>query len=424
MNFTDVVENKVEHKIKKRPFDIDKIRADFPILSREINGKPLVYLDNAATTQKPDIVIESIKHFYTYENANIHRGLHFLSELATGAYETARLKVKEYLNALSASEIIFTKGTTDGINLLATTFWRAGFLKEGDEIIITEMEHHANIVPWQLIGNGNKIKLKVIPMNDNGELIMEKYEELFSNKTKLVSVVHTSNSLGTINPVKEIIDIAHKKGVPVLLDAAQAIQHSKIDVQTLDCDFLVFSGHKIYGPTGIGVLYGKAKYLNELPPYQGGGDMIREVTFEKTTFSDIPTKFEAGTPNIAGGIGLGVAIKYLRSFKFDELINYEHSLLKYAVEKLSEIEGLKIIGNAKNKSSVVSFVIEGIHPYDIGTIIDTHGVAIRTGHHCTQPVMRHFNVPATARASFSFYNTKDEIDIFFNALLKAKKMLL
>ncbi len=424
MDFSEVVENRVKPVVKKRPFEIEKIRADFPILSREVNGKPLIYFDSGATTQKPDIVIESIKHFYTSENANIHRGLHFLSELATGSYETARLKVKEYINAPSASEIIFTKGTTDGINLLATTFWRAGFLKEGDEVIITEMEHHANIVPWQLLGNGNKVKLKVIPMDDNGELIMEKYEGLFSNKTKLVSVVHTSNALGTINPVKEIIDIAHKKGVPVLIDAAQSIQHSKIDVQTLDCDFLVFSGHKIYGPTGIGVLYGKAKYLNELPPYQGGGDMIKEVTFEKTTFSEIPTKFEAGTPNIAGAIGLGVALKYLRSFDLNEIITYENSLLEYATEKLSEIKDLKIIGTAKNKSSVVSFIIEGIHPYDIGTIIDSYGVAIRTGHHCTQPVMKHFNVPATARASFCFYNTKEEIDIFANALLKVKKMLL
>ncbi|NOX18426.1 MAG: cysteine desulfurase [Chlorobi bacterium] len=410
-------------KIKKRKFNLDKIRADFPILSREVNGKPLVYLDNAATTQKPDVVIESVKHYYAYENANIHRGLHHLSELATEAYENARLKVKEYINALSASEIVFVRGATEGINLVANTFCRSGQFQDGDEIIISEMEHHANIVPWQLVCEDKNIKLKVIPMNDRGELIMEEYVKLFSSKTKFVSVVHASNSLGTINPVKEIIEIAHEHGVPALIDGAQSIQHSRIDVQKLGADFFVFSGHKIYGPTGIGVLYGKAEYLNMLPPYQGGGDMIREVTFEKTTYNDIPTKFEAGTPNIVGGIGLGVALKYLRSFNLEDLMSHEKKLLDYATERLLEIEGLKIIGTAKNKTSVLAFTIEGIHPYDIGTIIDTDGIAIRTGHHCTQPVMRRFNVPATARASFSFYNTFEEVDKLHDALIKVKKML-
>lgn len=423
MNFSDVIETEIKSTVEKRKFDINQIRADFPILSRKINGKPLIYLDNAATTQKPDIVIESIKHFYSQENANIHRGVYYLSELATNIYETARVRIKEFINSPNSEQVIFTKGTTDGINLLATSMWRSGFLKDGDEVIVTEMEHHANIVPWQLLGNGNKVKLKVIPMNENGELIMEKFEELFSDKTKLVSVVHTSNALGTINPVEDIIKIAHGKGVPVLIDAAQSIQHSKIDVQKLDCDFLVFSGHKIYGPTGIGILYGKEKYLNDLPPYQGGGDMIRDVSFERTTFSDIPTKFEAGTPNIAGGIGLAVALKYFRSFNLNDLIKYENSLLEYATDKLLEIEGLKIIGTADKKTSVISFVIDGLHPFDIGTIVDTEGVAIRTGHHCAQPIMKHFNVPATARASFGFYNTKNEIDSLIAALHKAKKML-
>ncbi len=424
MDFDQFIQNtETAKEIKKREFNLEKIRADFPILSREVNGKPLVYLDNAATTQKPDVVIESIKHYYAYENANIHRGLHHLSELATGAYENARLKVKEYINALSASEIIFVRGATEGINLVANTLCRSGHFNEGDEIIISEMEHHANIVPWQLLCDGKNITLKVIPMNDRGELIMEEYEKLFSDKTKFVSVVHASNSLGTVNPVKEIIKIARARGVPVLIDGAQSIQHSKIDVQELDADFFVFSGHKIYGPTGVGVLYGKAEYLNMLPPYQGGGDMIREVTFEKTTYNDIPAKFEAGTPNIAGGIGLGTALTYLRSFNFEDLISHEQKLLEYATERLSEIDGLRIIGTAENKTSVLAFTIEGIHPYDIGTIIDTDGIAIRTGHHCTQPVMRRFNAPATARASFAFYNTFEEIDKLFDALIKVKKML-
>lgn len=409
-------------KKKFREFDIDKIRADFPILKRLVNDKPLVYFDNAATTQKPNLVIDSMINYYTHENANIHRGLHFLSEVATELYESSRLKIKEFINAMSASEVILTKGTTDGINLIANTMCRANMLKSGDEIIVSHMEHHANIVPWQLLCDRKKTVLKVIPITDEGELDIEAYKNMINEKTKLVSIVHTSNTLGTINPIKEVIDIAHGSGIPVMIDGAQAVAHQKIDVQELDCDFFVFSGHKLFGPTGIGVLYGKTEYLDKLPPYQGGGDMIRTVTFEKTTFDDLPNKFEAGTPNIAGGIGLGVAIKYLNTLNFSDIIAHENMLLEYSTEKMIEIPGLKIIGNAVNKASVNSFVIEGIHPYDIGTIIDTDGVAIRTGHHCTQPIMQRYNIPATARASFAFYNTKDEIDVFIEALYKVIKM--
>lgn len=406
----------------KRKFNIEEVRNDFPILKREVNGKPLVYLDNAATSQKPQSVIDAITQYYTYDNANIHRGLYFLSELATEQYENARLKVKEFINAMSASEIVFVRGTTEAINLVATTLCRAKYFKEGDEILVSHMEHHANIVPWQLISDRKKINLNVIPINDNGELDYDEFEKQVNAKTKLVSVVHISNALGSINPVKQIIEFAHSKKIPVLIDGAQAIPHLKIDVQELDADFYAFSGHKVFGPTGIGVLYGKTEFLEMMPPYQGGGDMIRTVTFEKTTFDDIPRKFEAGTPNIAGGIGLGAAIDYLNQFDRNELAEYENKLLEYATERLSEVEGLKIIGTAKEKASVVSFVIEGIHPYDIGTIIDTDGIAIRTGHHCTQPIMQRFNVPATARASFAFYNTKEEIDKLVESLYKVKRM--
>lgn len=409
-------------KGKKRIFDVYDVRKDFPILQRLVNGRPLVYLDNAATTQKPNSVIQNLVNYYESDNANIHRGLYFLSEVATEAYETARLKVKEFLNAMSASEVIFTKGTTEGINLVATSLCRAGHFKEGDEIILTQMEHHANIVPWQLICNQKQMKIKVIPINDAGELELDKLDELITEKTKMISVVYVSNSLGSINPIKEIITKAHANNIPVLIDGAQAAPHLNIDVQDLDCDFFVMSGHKAYGPTGIGVLYGKTEFLNMMPPYQGGGDMIREVTFEKTTFEDIPNKFEAGTPNISGGIGFGAAIDYLNEFKFEDLADYENELLLYGTEKLKEIDGLKIIGTAKNKASVISFIIEGIHPYDIGTIVDTHGIAIRTGHHCTQPIMQRYNLPATARASFSFYNTKEEIDKLAEGLRKVIKM--
>ncbi len=409
-------------KDERRKFDLDSVRSDFPILQRLVNGRPLVYLDNAATTQKPNAVIDNHRHYYENENANIHRGLYFLSEVATDAYETARLKVKEFINAMSASEVIFVKGTTEAINLVATSLCRADYFKDGDEIILTEMEHHANIVPWQLICKNKKLHIKVVPINDNGELEFDKLDELITERTKLISTVYISNSLGTINPVKEIIKKAHSHDIPVLIDGAQAAPHLKIDVQDLDCDFFVFSGHKMYGPTGIGVLYGKTEYLNMMPPYQGGGDMIREVTFQGSTFEDIPNKFEAGTPNIAGGIGLGAAIDYLNRFDFDELTSYENELLQYGTEKLSAIEGLKIIGTAAHKASVISFIIEGIHPYDIGTIIDTHGIAIRTGHHCTQPIMKRYDVPATARASFSFYNSKEEIDKLVEGLKKVIKM--
>jgi cysteine desulfurase/selenocysteine lyase len=406
----------------KQKFDVNKVRKDFPILSRKVNGKPLVYLDNAATTQKPQAVIDALNHYYTFDNANIHRGLYFLSELATDQYENARLKVKEFLNAISASEIIFVRGATEAINLVASSLCRAKIFCNGDEVIITQMEHHANIVPWQLMGDRKQINLKVIPIDDSGEIDPVDFEKAITEKTKLVSVVHISNTLGTINPVKKIIEIAHSKNVPVLIDGAQAIPHMKVDVQDLDADFYVFSGHKVFGPTGIGVLYGKAEYLEMMPPYQGGGSMIRTVDFEKTTYDDIPGKFEAGTPNIAGGIGLGAAIDYINQFERSELSSYEEQLLKYATSELKKIDGLKIIGTAVEKASVISFVIDGIHPYDIGTIIDTDGIAIRTGHHCTQPIMKRYNVPATARASFSFYNTKDEIDKLVFGLLKVKKM--
>lgn len=406
----------------KRKFDVEEIRKDFPILKRLVNGKPLVYLDNAATSQKPQAVIDALTQYYSFDNANIHRGLYFLSELATEQYETARLKVKELINAMSVSEIVFVRGTTEAINLVASSLCRAKHFKDGDEVIISHMEHHANIVPWQLMSGRKKINLKVIPITDEGELDMDAFEKMINEKTKLVSVVHISNSLGTVNPVKKIIEIAHSRGIPVLLDGAQAIPHYKIDIQELDADFYVFSGHKVFGPTGIGVLYGKTEFLEMMPPYQGGGDMIRTVTFEKTTFDDIPRKFEAGTPNIAGGIGLGAAIDYLNQFDRNDIVNHENMLLKHGTEQLSQIEGLKIIGTAKEKASVISFVIDGIHPYDIGTIIDTDGIAIRTGHHCTQPIMQRYNVPATARASFAFYNTKEEIDKLILGILKVKKM--
>lgn len=418
-----MLSEKIAQKSVKRKFDVYEIRKDFPILNLEVNGKPLCYLDNAATTHKPDIVIEGMNHYYTHENANIHRGLHFLSEAATQAYENARMKIKEYINAMSASEIIFVRGATEAINLVAATMGFGKFIGEGDEIIISNMEHHANIVPWQMLCERVGAKLKVIPINENGELILEEYEKLLNEKTKMVSIVHISNSLGTINPIKEIIDRAHKFNVPVLIDGAQTVQHTRIDVQDLDCDFFVFSGHKVFGPTGTGVLYGKTSYLNELPPYQGGGDMIRTVSFEQTTFDGLPNKFEAGTPNIVGGIGLGVALLYMNSFDINDIMEYETKLLEYATNKLLQIDGLKIIGTAKEKASVISFVIDGIHAYDIGTMLDTYGIAIRTGHHCSQPTMKRFGVSATARASFVLYNTFEEVDKLYDGLLKIKKMM-
>ena len=401
--------------------DIQKIRADFPILSQKVNGKPLVYFDNGATSQKPQVVIDAISKYYSEINANIHRGVHTLSQLATDAYEVSRKKIQEHINAGFSHEVIFTSGTTHGINLVANGF--ASILKPGDEILVSAMEHHSNIVPWQMLCEKTGAVLKVIPMNEAGELIMAEFDKLLSDKIKIVTVNHISNALGTINPVKYMIDKAHQFGAAVLIDGAQAVPHLKPDVQKLDCDFYVFSGHKMYGPTGVGILYGKESWLNKLPPYQGGGEMIKEVRFEKTTYADLPHKFEAGTPNIEAGIVLGTAVDYMNSIGFENIQNQERELLAYANEKLSAIEGLKLVGTAKEKTSVISFNIEGMHPYDIGTIIDKNGIAVRTGHHCAQPVMDFFCIPGTIRASFAFYNTKEEIDMMVEAILKAKRML-
>jgi cysteine desulfurase/selenocysteine lyase len=401
--------------------DINKVRADFPILSRTVNGKPLVYFDNGATSQKPQIVIDAIAKYYQEINANIHRGVHTLSQLATDAYEEARGKIQNHINAKFAHEVIFTSGTTHGINAVANGF--AFILKPGDEVLVSALEHHSNIVPWQMLCEKTGATLKVIPMDENGELIMTEYDKLLSDKTKIVTVNHISNALGTVNPVKYMIDKAHEFGAAILIDGAQAVPHLKPDVQALDCDFYVFSGHKMCGPTGTGILYGKEAWLNKLPPYQGGGEMIKEVTFEKTTYADLPHKFEAGTPDIAGGIVLGTAVDYMNSIGFDNIQQQELELLEYATKRLLEIEGLKIYGTAKEKTSVVSFNIEGIHPYDIGTIIDKLGIAVRTGHHCAQPIMSFFNIPGTIRASFSFYNTKEEIDVMVEAVKKAQMML-
>lgn len=404
-------------------FDINKIRADFPLLQREVNGKPLVYLDNGATTQKPKQVIDAITNYYVDMNANVHRGVHYLSQISTDAFEVTRRKVQTFINAKEEYEIIITKGTTDSINTVAHCYGKA-FINEGDEIIISAMEHHSNIVPWQMICEDKGALLKVIPMNEHGELEMEIFKSLLSDKTKLVAVTYVSNALGTINPIKEIIELAHAKNVPVLVDAAQAIQHIAIDVQALDVDFLVFSGHKMYAPTGSGVLYGKEKWLNAMPPYQGGGDMIKEVTFEKTTYNELPFKFEAGTPNIEAGICLGDAIDYINSIGIDAIKKYEDELLEYATAEISKIDGVRIIGTAKEKSSVLSFVVDGIHPYDIGVILDKLGIAVRTGHHCAQPVMDQFNIPGTVRASFAVYNTKEDIDNFIAGLKRALNMLV
>ncbi|WP_309607587.1 cysteine desulfurase [Flavobacterium sp.] len=401
--------------------DIQKIRADFPILTQKVNGKPLVYFDNGATNQKPQIVIEAIAKYYQEINANIHRGVHTLSQLATDAYEESRAKIQNHINAKFPHEVLFTSGTTHGINLVANGF--ASILKPNDEILVSALEHHSNIVPWQMLCEKTGAKLVVIPMNENGELIMTEYDKLLNNKTKIVTVNHISNALGTINPIKYMIDQAHEFGAAVLIDGAQATPHLKPDVQALNCDFYVFSGHKICGPTGTGILYGKEDWLNKLPPYQGGGEMIKEVSFEKTTYAALPHKFEAGTPNIEGGIVLGTAIDYLNEIGFDNIADYENELLAYGTEKLLAIEGLKIFGTSKAKTSVISFNIEGIHPYDIGTIVDKLGIAVRTGHHCAQPIMNFFNIPGTIRASFAFYNTKEEIDIFVEAVKKAKTML-
>lgn len=402
--------------------EVQNVRKEFPILLQEVNGKRLVYFDNGATSQKPNVVINAINNYYKEINANIHRGVHYLSQVATDSYELSRKKIQAHLNAKHDFEIIFTSGTTESINLVANSF--SALLQPGDEIIVSHLEHHSNIVPWQMVCEKTKAVLKVIPIDNNGELIMSAYEELLSDKTKIVAVNHVSNALGIVNPIKEIIVKAHKFGAAVLIDGAQAVAHLRPDVQDLDCDFYVFSGHKMCGPTGVGVLYGKQEWLEKMPPYKGGGEMIKEVTFEKTTYADLPHKFEAGTPNIAGGIGLGVAIDYLNEVGFKNIHEYEKELLNYATNRLLEIEGIEIYGNVENKVSVISFNVKNIHPYDVGSIIDKLGIAVRTGHHCAQPIMAHFGIPGTIRASLSFYNTKEEIDYMIDALKKAQQMLI
>ncbi|MFS4492860.1 aminotransferase class V-fold PLP-dependent enzyme [Maribacter sp. 2308TA10-17] len=403
-------------------FDVQKIRKDFPILNREVNGKPLVYLDNAATSQTPQQVIDVIADYYQNYNANIHRGVHALSQEATDKYEEARIKIQKHFNASKAHEIIFTSGTTHSINIVANGF--SSLIKKGDEILVSAMEHHSNIVPWQMLCERTGGVLKVIPMNQEGELLMDEYDKLLSIKTKLVFCNHISNALGTINPIEKIIEKAHKVGAAVLVDGAQAAPHIVADVQKLDVDFYTISAHKVCGPTGAGMLYGKEEWLNKLPPYQGGGEMIAEVTFEKTTYADLPHKFEAGTPNICGGIAFGAALDYMNSIGFNDIAKYEHELLEYATQKLLEIDKLKIYGTAKDKTSVISFNIEGVHPYDIGSILDKLGIAVRTGHHCAQPIMDFFKIPGTVRASFCFYNTKEEVDVLVEGVNRAKNMLL
>jgi cysteine desulfurase / selenocysteine lyase len=404
------------------PFDLERIRGDFPILHQQVHGKPLVYLDNAATSQKPLAVIDAERDFYLRDCANIHRGVHELSERATHRYEEVRRKVQRLLNACELHEIVFMRGTTEALNLVANTLGRA-ILKPGDEVVITAMEHHSNIVPWQILRDEKGIVLKVAPINDAGELIWDDFERLLGPRTRLVSVAHVSNVLGTINPLKRIVEAAHAHNIPVLVDGAQAAPHMPIDVQALDCDFYTFSSHKVFGPTGVGALYGKTRWLEALPPYQGGGDMIRSVSFEKTIYNALPYKFEAGTPNIGATIGLGAAIDYVTALGYGKMARHEHDLLAYGTERLAEIPGLRIIGTAREKASVISFVVEGIHPHDIGTILDHEGVAIRTGHHCAEPLMHRFNVPATARASLAFYNTREEIDRLVAAVEKAKELL-
>ncbi|UBD70559.1 cysteine desulfurase [Bacteroides sp. BFG-257] len=401
--------------------DIQKIRADFPILSREVYGKPLVYLDNGATTQKPRCVVDAITDEYYSVNANVHRGVHFLSQQATELHEASRETVRKFINAGSINEIVFTRGTTESINLLASSFGEA-FLHPGDEVIVSVMEHHSNIVPWQLLAERKCINLKVIPMNDRGELLIDEYEKLFTDRTKIVSVVHVSNVLGTVNPIKEMIKIAHKHDVPFLVDAAQSIPHMAVDVQDLDADFLVFSGHKVYGPTGVGVLYGKEEWLNKLPPYQGGGEMIQHVSFEHTTFNELPFKFEAGTPDYIGTTGLAKALDYVSAIGMDKIAAYEHELTEYATQRLKTIPGMRIFGEAAEKGSVISFLVGDIHHFDMGTLLDRLGIAVRTGHHCAQPLMQRLGIEGTVRASFGIYNTKEEIDVLVAGIERVSKM--
>ena len=408
---------------EKYHLDLKRIRLDFPLLENSMRGKPIVFLDSAASSQKPKVVIDAISDYYKHQHANVHRGVYQLSQEATDAFELGRERVRKFLNAESSDEIIFTRGTTESINLVASCFGRK-YLKEGDEVIISVMEHHSNIVPWQMICEEKAAILKVIPLNDEGEIRMEAFKALISDKTKIIALAHVSNALGTINPVKEVIKIAHSHNIPVLIDGAQATLHSKVDVQDLDADFYAFSAHKAYGPTGMGVLYGKRKWLESIPPYQGGGEMIETVSFNKTTYNKIPFKFEAGTPNIAGAIGMGVALEYILSIGYDFIAKHEQMLLKYATHQLSEIAGLKIIGTAKNKASVISFNVDGIHPYDIGTLLDKMGIAVRTGHHCAQPLMEYFQIPGTVRASFAVYNNKEDIDRLVEGVKRAVNMLI
>ena len=408
--------------MRSKSFDLEKVRKDFPILSREVNGKPLVYLDNGATAQKPKEVIDALTNYYRLENSNIHRGVHTLSQEATSSYEVVREKMQAYLGAEHKEEIIFTKGTTDGINLIANSFGRH-HIQAGDEVVISAMEHHSNIVPWQMICEEKGATLRVAPINDAGEILLDEFENLLNEKTKIVAVVHISNALGTVNPIKEMSRMAHARNIPILVDGAQMVPHGAPNVQELDADFYVFSMHKLFGPTGIGVLYGKKEWLESIPPYQGGGDMIKTVTFEKTTYNELPHKFEAGTPNIAAGIATGAALDYVNALDWEGIAKHEKELLDYASEKLKEIEGLRIIGEAEEKVSVISFVVEGIHAYDIGVIVDKMGIAVRTGHHCTQPLMDRFGIQGTVRASFAFYNTKEEVDALAAAVKRAISML-
>ncbi|RTY91457.1 cysteine desulfurase [Flavobacterium sp. RSP46] len=403
-------------------FDVHKIRKDFPILSRMVNNKPLIYFDNGATTQKPQQVIDALIKYYTVQNANIHRGVHRMSQDVTDEYENARITVQKHIGAKQEHEIIFTSGTTDSINFIATVFGKK-YVNSGDEIVVSEMEHHSNILPWQQLCEEKNAVLKVIPITDSGELCMDEYKKLLSAKTKLIAITHVSNTLGTVNPVKEMIAIAHSKNIPVLVDGAQSIPHIKVDVQDLDADFYCFSGHKVYAPTGVGILYGKEEWLNKLPNYQVGGGTIKTVSFDKSEYAESPLRFEAGTPNIEGGIGLAVALDYINVLGLENIATYEHELLGYATEKLSAIDNLRIIGTAKEKASVISFVVDGIHPLDLGMLLDAQGIAVRTGHHCTQPLMAHYQIPGTVRASFSFYNTKEEIDVFANAIVKSIKRI-
>lgn len=407
-----------EQRLPSRPFDVARIREDFPILKQLVRGMPLVYLDNAASAQKPQVVIDTLSRFYTTSYANIHRGIHWLSERATEAYESARAKIQRFLGAAEANEIVFVRGTTEAINLVAQTYGRT-HVRAGDEILISTMEHHSNLVPWQMLCEATGAVLRVAPINDDGELLLDEFEKLLTPRTKLAAIAHVSNVLGTINPIRRIVELAHNHHVPVLVDGAQAVPHLAVDVQTLDCDFYAFSGHKLFGPTGVGVLYGKAALLEAMPPYQGGGHMIQSVTFEKTTYDKVPDRFEAGTPHIAGVVGLGAAVDYVRAIGLEAITAYERELLTYAMERVSKIAGVQLIGTAKEKAGVISFVVDGLHPHDLGTFLDNEGIAIRAGHHCAQPLMSRFGVPATARASLAFYNTKEEVDALTAAIHKS-----